>query len=273
MKLVLQEVQLDLTIVRLLAAQTAHELNGSGLLPSRGTPPRTFEAQYSRLLAARGIDTSGLNLRWRWWGVSAHQRRVFCCLSAETSCPFFSRGENIASFATEWQCACLNSTSAGRQRRQQHGAGAAIAAAGQRQRRQSGDGRRRAVGAGGLRRWVAGVCIDAAGICQPAAASRCSVFPRFVSLYVTHGHHTHGHLKAYKTTRKRLCSCSLCVSCPGCLLPRDRASAGGRKVACAAYIAGLSVNSVALAGRHNGWRCTDAYRRLEQKPCLWSCCS
>ncbi len=44
----------------LLAAQTAHALNGSGLLPWRGTPQRTFEAQYSSLLAARGIDSSGL---------------------------------------------------------------------------------------------------------------------------------------------------------------------------------------------------------------------
>lgn len=68
----------------LLAAQTTHALNGSGLLPWRGTLQRTFEAQYSSLLAARGIDSSGLTYVGSLVGISVHQLSV--CFYAETLC-------------------------------------------------------------------------------------------------------------------------------------------------------------------------------------------
>ena len=43
-----------------MAPQTAHSLNGSGLLPWSGGVKQTFEQQYAALLKARGIGNSGI---------------------------------------------------------------------------------------------------------------------------------------------------------------------------------------------------------------------
>lgn len=40
--------------------QTAHALNGTGLLPWRGSVRAAFEAQYASLLRSRSISSSGL---------------------------------------------------------------------------------------------------------------------------------------------------------------------------------------------------------------------
>jgi hypothetical protein len=40
--------------------QTAHNLDGSGLLPWSGDVKQTFEQQYAALLKAQGITNSGI---------------------------------------------------------------------------------------------------------------------------------------------------------------------------------------------------------------------
>ena len=43
-----------------MSPQTAHNLNGSGLLPWSGDVKQTFEQQYAALLNAQGITNTGI---------------------------------------------------------------------------------------------------------------------------------------------------------------------------------------------------------------------
>jgi hypothetical protein len=61
---VLHAVQLcdgqSVTLLLWVALQTAHNLNGSGLLPWSGDVKQTFEQQYAALLKAQVITNSGI---------------------------------------------------------------------------------------------------------------------------------------------------------------------------------------------------------------------